>query len=204
MYIPPPFAQSDLSESLAIVDAHPFALLVSQDAGAPLASHLPLLLDREFGQRGALIGHVARENTQWRSAGGQSVLAVFSGPHAYVSPRHYETPKAVPTWNYIAVHIYGRFEIVSDPVEVVAQLERMASTFEAGVEQPWRVSDAGEVVPKLLSQLVAFRIPVERVEGKFKLGQNHSTSRRQSAIAGLSSEASISAQEIAARMTATL
>src|SRR5262245_55708329 len=104
MYIPTAFAETDPGTLFGFIEAYSFGLLVSTHQGGPFASHLPLLLEREAGPHGTLLGHMARANPQWHDLDGQEVLAVFSGPHAYVSPTWYESEQVVPTWNYVAVH----------------------------------------------------------------------------------------------------
>src|SRR5438445_13331101 len=107
MYIPAHFLESDLPTLHEFIERNSFGLLVSQCDGSPFASHLPFLLERSSGSRGTLVGHMARANPQWEQASGQRVLAVFSGPHAYISPTWYEADAVVPTWNYAAVHVTG-------------------------------------------------------------------------------------------------
>src|ERR1700729_1397013 len=119
MYIPAAFAESDLAKLHDFIQTNSFGVLVSQVDGEPFASHLPFLLDRNSGPHGCLIGHMARANPQWQSAHGQSVLAIFPGPHAYISPTWYESENVVPTWNYVAVHVYGTFQVVEDHQETV-------------------------------------------------------------------------------------
>src|SRR5262245_52454200 len=102
MYIPSAFAQADPAELFAFMESYSFALLVSTHEGEPFGTHIPLLLERDTGPHGTLVGHMARANPHWRGLDGQPVLAVFSGPHAYVSPTWYESENVVPTWHYVA------------------------------------------------------------------------------------------------------
>src|ERR1700751_5814241 len=128
MYVPAAFAVSDLAKLHAFIERNSFGLLVSEVDGRPFASHLPFLLERNAGSNGTLIGHMARANLQWKDAHGQNALAIFSGPHAYVSPTWYEAEQVVPTWNYVAVHAYGRVEIVEDAdalLEIVRETVRV-------------------------------------------------------------------------------
>ena len=125
MYVPPHFANRDLDQLHAAIERYSFALIVSREGEQLAGSHLPLLLDRQAGPQGTLWGHFARANSQWREAGGQQVLVVFSGPHAYISPQWYEAERVVPTWNYVAVHAYGRLELVEDAAATLELLERM-------------------------------------------------------------------------------
>jgi transcriptional regulator len=185
MYVPPSFARTDPDELFAFVEAHSFALLVSTRGGAPFASHLPLLLDRTRGPRGALDGHMARANPQWRGLDGQPVLAVFAGPHAYVSPAWYEAENVVPTWNYVAVHAAGTFRLLDDPEAITDVVGRAVETYERNRSAPWRFEPSAEYVGKLLTAVVGFRIEIECLEGKWKLSQNHPPERRAKVIAAL-------------------
>src|SRR5215211_144800 len=103
MYIPPHFAESVLPKLHEAIERYSFATLVSGSEGDLFASHLPLLVDRNQGPQGTLVGHMARANPQWRAAAGKEVMAIFHGPHAYISPTWYQAPEVVPTWNYVAV-----------------------------------------------------------------------------------------------------
>src|SRR5690349_10141624 len=117
MYVPGSFAPPDEASLFEAIERYSFAVLVTGSEGELVSSHLPLLLDRTQGERGMLLGHMARANGQWKSAAGQPALAIFSGPHAYISPSWYEAPQVVPTWNYVAVHTTGRLELIEDAAE---------------------------------------------------------------------------------------
>lgn len=178
MYIPPAFAETDLSRLHDAIERHSFAVLVSTAGGEIVASHLPLLLDRATGSNGTLIGHMARANGQWRQAADAEVLTVFSGPHAYISPSWYEAPLTVPTWNYIAVHAYGRLQLIDDLDETIALLNRTVDHYESSQPTPWQLQESPEFVARLAAQVVAFRIPITRLEGKWKLNQNRPAEQR--------------------------
>ena len=201
MYVPPSFAASDLPQLHAAIERYSFALIISRQDDRLVASHLPLLLDRQAGRSGTLWGHFARANPQWREAGGQEVLVVFSGPHAYISPQWYQAERVVPTWNYVAVHAYGQLELIDDPRETLALLERTVSHYEAAQPQPWKLADQPpEFIEQLARQIVAFRIPIERLEGKWKLNQNHPAERRERVVAALEAAGGTDEQEIARLM----
>src|SRR6187455_2668099 len=106
MYTPAAFAENDLTKLHDAIERYSFGMLITQENGAPVGTHIPFLLDRNGGPNGCLIGHMARANEQWKHADGSTVLAVFSGPHTYISPTWYEAANTVPTWNYVAVHAY--------------------------------------------------------------------------------------------------
>jgi transcriptional regulator len=204
MYIPAAFQETDPSALHDLIERHSFGLLVSQLDGAPFATHLPFLLDRESGRFGTLLGHVARANPQWRPADGQSVLAVFSGPHAYISPTWYESAHVVPTWNYVAVHAYGRMELVEDHDGLLAIVRRSVEVYERTLPWPWTLDDSPTFVDRLLTQIVGFRIEVERLEGKLKLNQNHPVERRAKVVRALAAQGDENATAIADLMTRQL
>lgn len=197
MYVPQAFQESDPATLHDLIERHSFGLLVSQHDGAPFATHLPFLLDRSSGPFGTLLGHVARANPQWQHSAGQSVLAVFSGPHAYISPTWYESQRVVPTWNYVAVHAYGRIEPVEDRDGLLAIVQRSVEVFERAMPRPWSLDETPTFVDRLLAQIVGFRIPIERLEGKLKLNQNHPAERRAKVANALAARGDENAAAIA-------
>lgn len=201
MYIPPLFAESDLTTLHDAIERYPFATLVSSQNGQLEASHLPFLIDRNAGPNGSLLAHMARANLQWRNAANQEVLTIFSGPHAYISPSWYEAPQVVPTWNYVAVHAYGNLELIDNPTEVESLLHRTIRLFEANQTSPWQMNEPAEFVDRLIRQIVAFRIPIGRLEGKWKLNQNRPAEQRERVIAKLAQQADENSLAIAKLMT---
>lgn len=186
MYLPSAFAEADQQTLWRFLEAHSFATLVTNAAEGPFASHLPLLLEHERGRRGTLVGHMARANPHWQIAAGRMTLAVFHGPHAYVSPAWYGAEAAVPTWNYAVVHARGTFRVLEDRERLCALIERTTKTYEEPRATPWRLdAQAPAFVNSLLEGIVGFEIEIERLEGKWKLSQNHSPTRRAQVVAGL-------------------
>jgi transcriptional regulator len=186
MYLPAHFNQPDLPTLHAFMKRYSFAVLCSVDeSGTPFASHLPLLFDPDAGSHGSLIGHVAKANPQWKHADGHSVLAVFSGPHAFVSPAWYEAENVVPTWNYLAVHATGTFRAVHEPEELLRIVADLVDVYESGRPQPWRLDPSSEYTQRMLKGIVGFRIEITRLEGKWKLNQNHPPERRAKVIRAL-------------------
>ena len=184
MYTPAAFVVTDLPKLHAAIEAYSFAVLVSPGEEL-IASHLPLLLDRDSGPYGTLIGHMARANPQWQSAAGRPVLAIFSGPHAYISPTWYEAANVVPTWNYVAVHAHGILEPVEDRRALTDIVQRTVEVYERSMPRPWSFDPSGEFAYRLLDMIVGFRIDIERIEGKWKLSQNHAAERRERVSAAL-------------------
>jgi transcriptional regulator len=188
MYVPAHFREDDADTLAALMAAHSFALLVTVDtAGLPFATHQPLLYERDGGPHGRLLGHIARANPQWRHfASGKPALAVFQGPHAYISPSWYQVRPAVPTWNYAAVHAYGTPRIIDDQAAVRRLLERLVRTYESGQPAPWSLGHEPETfLASMQRAIVAFEIPVERLEGKWKMSQNRQPVDRERSIAAL-------------------
>lgn len=197
MYVPASFAEDDLPTLHGLIDAHPFALLVTVADGLPVASHIPFLLDRQRGERGTLIGHLARANPQWRSFT-TSALVVFEGPHAYVSPSWYAGEPNVPTWNYAVVHAYGTPRVLADGAVVRAEIDRLVAAYEGSRARPWSTAAVPSAyVDRMLSAIVAFEIPIDRLEGKFKLSQNKTAADRDGVVAGLRAEATAPALTVA-------
>lgn len=206
MYVPGHFAVGDIAWAHRLIDENSFALLVSvADGGAPFASHIPILLDRDRGPRGALMGHLARGNPQWRHFGpGRTALAVFHGPHAYVSPSWYKTSPQVPTWNYVAVHVRGVPALVEDEARVRAHLRRMVETFEGGRPNRWSIEDVPEsYVAGMMKGIVAFELPIDAIDAKAKLGQNRVPADRQGAVSGLKSTGHATDLDVARLMEET-
>ncbi|HKZ08254.1 MAG TPA: FMN-binding negative transcriptional regulator [Methylomirabilota bacterium] len=188
MYVPKHFDAPEAAWCHALIAGESFALLVSTGAdGTPFATHLPLLLDSGRGPHGTLLGHVARANPHARLlAAAAPTLAVFQGPHAYVSPAWYAVHPSVPTWNYVAVHATGRPTLIEEPARVKALLDRLVTTYEARSAAPWRFESlAADYVDGMMRGIVAFELPIERLEGKAKLSQNRGAEDRAGAIRGL-------------------
>jgi transcriptional regulator len=200
MYLPAAFAQTDKSKLHDFIERHSFGLLISSLEGVPFATHLPFLLERSAGPHGALIGHMAKANPHWRELAGQTVLAVFSGPHVYVSPSWYASDNVVPTWNYTAVHAYGRARLVEDPAGLRAIVEASIAFYEASMPRPWKLDAGEEFIGRMLAQIVGFRLEIERLEGKFKLNQNHPAERQAKVVQELEAQGGPNAEAIAALM----
>jgi transcriptional regulator len=203
MYVPKQFQSGDAAWCHALIRREPFAILVGADPeGAPFATHLPVLLDESPAPFGTLLGHVARPNPQWTLfAPGRPVLVVFSGAHAYVSPSWYGQHPSVPTWNYVAVHAYGVPRVIDDAGRVRALLDRLVRTFEDGRPAPWRMDALPDAyVDGMMRGIVAFEIPVDRLEGKAKLSQNRPAADQARVRAALAAEDDHLAKAVATLM----
>lgn len=198
MFVPPLYKAEDPA---AIVEAHPFALLVTGEGGDIHATATPIFFERD-GDRDTLVGHMARRNAHAQSlTAGQSALAVFWGPHAYISSRWYSAKPEVPTWNYVQAQVRGVLEPIDDAERQLAILKRTALVLERRGEPPWTLDQAPEGrVDFLLPMIRSFRIRVTRLEGATKLSQAHPPADRLRVIAGLLAEDSGGCSDIARLM----
>lgn len=198
MYTPQAFQETDLCKLHDWMERSSFALLVSGEDDELVASHLPLLLDRSNGELGTVRGHMARANPQWESAQDRSVMLVYSGPHAYISPTWYQADNVVPTWNYVAVHAYGTLEVVHDADQLLEIVRDTVDVNESGMPSPWSLDSVDfQFSSSLLKAIVGFRVRIERLEGKTKLNQNHDVARRQLVVQALQAESSDNARAVA-------
>jgi transcriptional regulator len=173
MYIPPYFSMPDLDEQLAFMKANSFAVLVSTIDGVMHATHLPVYVKREENRVRAAC-HLAKANPQAQSLAREpNVLLIFNGPHGYVSPSNYEKIENVPTWNYIAVHVYGAARVIEDKDGKLEQLASLIGNYEAAFQSQWD-SLSDKYRDGMLGGIVALDIAIERIEGKAKLSQNRS------------------------------
>ncbi len=204
MYVPTAFAVTDLAQLHGLMEQYSFALLVSQGAATSVATHLPLLLDRQAGPSGTLYGHVSRANPQWFDWNQQQVLTVFSGPHSYISPQWYAAENVVPTWNYVAVHATGCVELISDREQLRLLVRQMVGVYEQSLPSPWSLPEvASRYEDRMLDQIVGFRIPLDSITGQWKLNQHHPVDQRQKVSAQLRQRADQNSREIAAMMEAS-
>lgn len=205
MYVPGAFVVSDEKILEAFIERYDFATLISSSSSGLVASHIPVTLRRSAG-KAVLIGHVARANSHWRQFDGSAeTLAIFHGPHAYISPSWYATGPAVPTWNYSAVHVYGRPIARDDDGFTAAALRDLVAKHEGARAKPWRMEDlAVGFYEKLAAAIVAFEMPIDRIEGKFKLGQNRSRDDRLGMLEGLDAEGTPDADALAELIRKTL
>ncbi|MEH7246157.1 FMN-binding negative transcriptional regulator [Neobacillus niacini] len=201
MYIPKNFTIDNEEVIFDVIEKNSFATLFSQHNGEPYATHLPLLLNKE---EGILYGHFARPNEQWKDIANQKVLVVFQGPHCYISPSWYETNQAVPTWNYVAIHVYGQMEIVEDAQEVLNSLVNMVLKYEKP-DSSYHLEDVDSNYIKGMSKgIVGFKIKVNKIEAKAKLSQNHPANRQELVIKQLEGSLDQNNRQIAELMKRNL
>lgn len=200
MFTPQHFEETDTGILQDLIAANPFGILIGTLDGAPFASHIPFVLDRATGARGTLFGHVAKGNPHGTMFDGKTpMLAIFEGPHAYVSPRWYAPGNAVPTWNYAVVHTYGAAHEVTDIETVRAQQEALIAVFEG--PGGWSMDGQSEkYIEGMLRGVTAFEMPIDRLEGKFKLSQNRPARDREQVTDALAESARESDRDLAALM----
>lgn len=204
MYVPKSFEVTDPDKLVEVMRRFSFATLITTADGVPFATHLPVLHQPQPGTAGVLVGHVARANPQWQHFANQAEsLAIFSGPHAYVSPSWYATELAVPTWNYIAVHAYGVPRVIEDEAWLESLLDEMVQRYESARLQPWPNQLPDDFRRNLLKSIVGFEMPITRIEGKFKLSQNRPEQDQANVVRELSSSANPEARAVADWMQAT-
>ena len=191
MYMPPHFNEDRIEVLHDAIRMGGLATLVTMTADGLIASHLPLLLDPDPAPYGTLVGHLARANPQTKlTDAAVQAMVVFHGPEGYISPSLYatkrETEKVVPTWNYVAIHAYGTIAFFDDPDRLLGVVTRLTRQYETPRPQPWAVTDApADFVQGMLRAIVGLSIPIDRLEGKYKMSQNRPKADHAGIIAGL-------------------
>jgi len=185
MYIPKLNQETDLVTQQDFMMAYNFAILVNQHGGELNATHLPLILDRERGEYGTLIGHFARANKQWKDFDDNEVMVIFNGPHAYISPTWYAEHPSVPTWNYTTVHAYGVPRLTEGQQATDHALQILVKHQEKDRNPEWVMNLPTDYMDTLRKAIVAFEIEITCIEGKFKLSQNKSDTEKQNVIDAL-------------------
>ena len=186
VYLPPAFTETREEILVAHIERHDFGLLVTQGSAGLIASQIPFLVERREGTL-YLEGHIARANPQTADLDpAAEALAIFAGPHAYISPGWYQAGPAVPTWNYASVHAYGTARRMADPDWLRNLVGRLSQRHETRETTPWRMAELPEpYVASMLTGIVGLEIAVSRLEGKFKLSQNRPAADRPRIIAAL-------------------
>ncbi len=199
MYIPEFNRVRDRAEAVSFVQANPFAILVSASDARPFATHLPILA-RDGNKQLVLHGHMAKANPHWNLLQGErDSLAIFHGPHAYISPSLYESRESVPTWNYAAVHVYGHARVISEPEQLLEEVREIIHAFDPDHFAQWSaLSDKFRY--GMLKQIVGFELVATRIEAKFKISQNRSKKDQAAVIASLAQSPDSAASGIARLM----
>ncbi|MGF6592551.1 FMN-binding negative transcriptional regulator [Pseudomonas sp. 2835] len=206
MFTPSSYKETDLDRLHLQIEQTRLAVLVTNGEQGLQASHLPLLLDRNQGSNGTLYGHFARANKQWQElANGAEALLVFAGPDAYVSAGYYpskvDDPRTVPTWNYVAVHAWGKAEVFHDAERLLEIVRRLSDHHEQRQAKPWSVDEApADYMAGMLKAIVGFALPIERLQGTRKLSQNRSAIDIEGVRTGLAASSDPLDNQLAALM----
>lgn len=190
MWVPEHFKSLAPSWPAELVDAHPFALLVTVSNGAPLATHVPVIIEPEDRRRAdeglegvRILGHLARENSHWRDTEeGSEALLVIGGPNAYVSPAAYSDLPAAPTWNYLAVHASGPIRWIHEPEGMMRIIDLTIDRTEANEGTRWDREPSRPYFERILHGIVGFEIAVEHSKDTFKLSQDQPPHRREEVV----------------------
>jgi len=200
MYVPGYYKIENKEDVRSFIDNYGFAVLVSQFEGRPWATHIPLLLDRDENDSDILFGHISKANRQWKDFDkNEEVLAIFSGPDAYVSSSWYDHEN-VPTWNYIAVHVYGKIQIIEADI-LKKKLGKLVDKYESGMDNPVSVDKMSkEFVEREMKGIVGFVIVITEIRAAMKLSQNRDDINFDRVITGLEKQGGTNSLEIARRM----
>jgi transcriptional regulator len=210
MYMPAQFEERRPGVLHALIRAQAFAALVVSDADGLEVNHLPMLLDERAGELGTILAHVSRANPLVsRAVGATAAVAIFQGAQGYISPSWYpskaETHRVVPTWNYAVVHAHGELRLHDDVDWLRAHVGALTAAHEAGQERRWRVEDAEPAyLAAQLRGIVGIELRIDRLEGKWKLGQNRSQADRQGMLAGLERQCDAASIALAALIRQSL
>jgi transcriptional regulator len=184
MYIPDLYKNENQEAITAFLKENSFGILINQTNGKLWATHIPLELGINTEGKTILEGHISKENPQWQGfAENDKILAVFSGPHSYISPSWYDHEN-VPTWNYIAVHVYGKIKIIEGDA-VIESLKRLVDKYEQNSENPVRIEDLSEKTMMQSRGIVAFEIEIEEIQAQQKMSQNRDDKNYQNIISEL-------------------
>jgi transcriptional regulator len=196
MYIPEIYKNENQEEINDFLQKNSFGILVNRTNGKLWATHIPLELDKNENGESILFGHISKENPQWESFESDAhVLAIFSGPHSYISSSWYEKEN-VPTWNYIAVHIYGKIKIIEGEA-VVASLKKLTDSYEKNSENPVRLEELSSKTMRQTAGIVAFEIEIESIEAVKKMSQNRNEKDYHNIISELEKTKETSAIDVA-------
>lgn len=201
MYIPTYFEEKDRTKILSFMRQYTFATIVNNNNGKLAATHLPFVIV-ERGNDIILISHFAKANDHWRCLVQNEPMVIFSEPHAYISPRHYDHEQIVPTWNYIAIHAYGKARLIEDDAGKLELLAKTIQCFESTYQQQWN-SLTDKYKTGMLKGIVGFEIEVTDLQAKYKLSQNRTVTEKEKIINELSQSMDSSAKAIAKEMKRT-
>ncbi len=186
MYTPSSFKEENPDVLFELIETYNFGVLFSQHGEAPEATHLPFLVDKNRGANGTLIAHFAKANKHWKSLDeSKEVLAVFQGPHTYITPSWYKNRETVPTWNYATVHVFGKPKVIHNLDELREMVTRLTHFHEDQVDSDWSLEESGKHFEIDLKAITGLEIEITRMEGKFKFNQNRKEEDQRNVIENL-------------------
>jgi transcriptional regulator len=206
MYLPAHFSESRIDVLHALMRARPLTTLVTSSESGLTANHIPVETLPLPAPLGLIRGHIARANPLWRQyREGTEALAIFQGPHTYISPSFYPSKavsgEVVPTWNYAVVHAHGTLRFIQDTAWLKQLVAGLTDTYEAERSQPWKIGDApAAYIEKMLGLIVGFEFAISSLIGKWKVGQNRTHADRQGVVKNLQYANAADSQEIAAML----
>lgn len=199
MYIPEEYKHNNLEEVKDFIQKNSFGVLVNQSEGRLCATHIPLELDKNENGKDVLFGHISKENPQWKGfESSDKVLAIFSGPNSYISSSWYDF-EGVPTWNYIAVHIYGTVKVIEGEA-LLSSLKKLVDKYEVNSENPVKIENLSKKTMMMTRGIVAFEIEIEEIQAQHKLSQNRDQKNYDTIIAELEKTGNNDAKAIAGEM----
>jgi len=199
MYIPEDYKNDNLEEVKDFIQKNSFGILINQSEGKLCATHIPLELDTSEEGKDILVGHISKENPQWKGfESSDKILAIFSGPHSYISSSWYDF-EGVPTWNYIAVHIYGTVKIIEGEA-VLSSLKKLVDKYEVNSENPVRVENLSKKTMMMARGIIAFEIEIEEIQAQHKLSQNRDQKNYDAIVLELEKTGNSDAKTIAEEM----
>lgn len=184
MYIPKHYSGKDQKESISFMKRFNFGIMITSVKNIPVATHLPFVISEKDNEI-KITSHFAKANTHWKNIESNDSLIIFSEPHAYISPKHYDKQQNVPTWNYISIHAYGKAKVVEDERKTIDILEQMIDDFEPSYREQWEIL-SDDYKSKMAQGIVAFEFYASKLESKQKLSQNKKEKERESIIKSLS------------------
>lgn len=199
MYIPNHFKNENLEEVKGFLIKNSFGILINQTKGKLTGTHIPMELDTDEHGNDVLVGHISKANPQWEGfQNNEEILAIFNGPHSYVSSSWYETEE-VPTWNYIAVHIYGKIKIIEGD-ELLLSLKKLVDKYEVNSEHPVSMETMSSKIHKQVNGIVGFSIKINEIQAAYKLSQNRSESDYHNIVDKLEKTGASNPKEVAKEM----
>ncbi|MGB0887673.1 MAG: FMN-binding negative transcriptional regulator [Vicingaceae bacterium] len=195
MYTPKHYKNENINDAIAFIERFNFGVMISTKSDKPIATHLPFVVSKK-NNKIILTSHFAKANEQAIDIEEKEILTIFSEPHAYISPKFYDKKQNVPTWNYIAVHTYGKVEIIRDEKNVFLVLEQMISNFDSAYLKQWN-DLSFNYKSKMAKGIIAFKITIDEIQFKEKLSQNKTEKERQKIISNFSKSNSLHEKTIA-------